>query len=107
MSAKLKIRKGDAVVVVSGKDKGKKGEVLSVIPKENRAIVQGVNVAKRHQKQSQTQEGGIVRKELSVHISNLALEDPKDGQPTRVGYKFLNDGRKVRFARRSGEVIDG
>ncbi len=107
MSAKLKVRKGDAVVVVSGKDKGKKGEVLSVIPKENRAIVQGVNVAKRHQKQSQTQEGGIVRKELSIHISNLALEDPKDGQPTRVGYKTLNDGRKVRFARRSGEVIDG
>ena len=107
MSAKLKVRKGDAVVVVSGKDKGKKGEVLSVIPKENRAIVQGVNVAKRHQKQSQTQEGGIVRKELSIHISNLALEDPRDGQPTRVGYKTLNDGRKVRFARRSGEVIDG
>ena len=107
MSAKLKIRKGDAVVVVSGKDKGKKGEVLSVIPKENRAIVQGVNVAKRHQRQTQTQEGGIVRKELSIHISNLALEDPQDGQPTRVGYKTLNDGRKVRFARRSGEVIDG
>lgn len=107
MPAKLKIRKGDAVVVVSGKDKGRKGEVLSVIPKENRAVVRGVNVVRRHQRQTQTQEGGIVRKELPIHISNLALEDPKDGQPTRVGYRTLNDGRKVRFARRSGEVIDG
>ena len=107
MSVKLKIRKGDSVVVVAGKDKGKRGEVLSVLPKKNRAVVQGVNVAKRHQRQSQTQEGGIVSKELPIDLSNLALEDPKDGKATRVGYKFLKDGRKVRFAKRSGEVIDG
>ncbi len=107
MSVKLKIKKGDSVVVVAGKDKGKRGEVLSVLPKMNRAVVQGVNVAKRHQRQSQTQEGGIVSKELSIDLSNLAHEDPKDGKATRVGYKILKDGRKVRFAKRSGEVIDG
>ena len=105
--AKLKIRKGDHVVVVSGKDKGKHGEVLKVIPSENRAIVQGVSVVRRHQRQTANQEGGIVAKEAPIDISNIALEDPKDGKPTRVGYKFLKDGRKVRFARRSGEVIDG
>ncbi len=106
MATKLKIKKGDSVVVLSGKDKGKRGEVLSVIRKENRAIVQGVNVARRHTRQTQTEQGGIVSKELSIHISNLSLEDPKDGKATRVGYKTLNDGRKVRFAKRSGEVID-
>ena len=105
--AKLKIKKGDHVVVISGKDKGKKGEVLKVVPGENRAIVKGVAVVRRHQRQTPAQEGGIIAKEASIHISNLALEDPKDGKPTRVGYKFLKDGRKVRFARRSGEVIDG
>ncbi len=104
---KVKIRKGDRVVVLTGKDKGKRGEVLRVEPKENRAIVQGVGVVQRHQKQTAQQEGGIVSKEAPIHLSNLALEDPKDGQPTRVGYKFLKDGRKVRFAKRSGEVIDG
>jgi large subunit ribosomal protein L24 len=105
--AKLKIRKGDRVVVITGKDKGKYGEVLKVLPEENRAVVKGVAMVRRHQRQTATQEGGIVSKEAAIHISNLALEDPKDGKPTRVGYKFLKDGRKVRFARRSGEVIDG
>jgi large subunit ribosomal protein L24 len=104
---KLKIKKGDHVVVLTGKDKGKHGEVLKVIPSENRAIVQGVAMVRRHQRQSASQEGGIINKEAPIDISNIALEDPKDGKPTRVGYKFLKDGRKVRFARRSGEVIDG
>ena len=104
--AKLKIKKGDHVVVITGKDKGKKGEVLKVMPEENRAIVKGVAMIRRHQKQTASQDGGIISKEAAIHISNLALEDPKDGTPTRVGYKFLKDGRKVRFARRSGEVID-
>ena len=104
---KLKIKKGDHVVVITGKDKGKKGEVLKVMPDENRAIVKGVSMIRRHQKQTTTQDGGIISKEAAIHISNLALEDPKDGKPTRAGYKFLKDGRKVRFARRSGEVIDG
>ncbi|HSD92021.1 MAG TPA: 50S ribosomal protein L24 [Methyloceanibacter sp.] len=104
---KLKIKKGDHVVVITGKDKGKKGEVLKVLPSENRAIVKGVAMIRRHQRQTATQEGGIIAKEAAIHISNLALEDPKNGKPTRVGYKFLKDGRKVRFARRSGEVIDG
>jgi large subunit ribosomal protein L24 len=105
--AGLKIKKGDHVVVVSGKDKGKKGEVLKMLPTENRAIVKGVSMVRRHQRQSATQDGGIITKEAPIHVSNLALEDPKDGKPTRVGYKFLKDGRKVRFAKRSGEVIDG
>ena len=103
----LKIKKGDHVVVITGKDKGKKGEVLKVMPEENRAIVRGVAVVRRHQRQTASQEGGIISKEAPIHISDLALEDPKDGKPTRVGYKFLKDGRKVRFAKRSGEVIDG
>jgi large subunit ribosomal protein L24 len=104
---KLKIKKGDHVVVITGKDKGKKGEVLKVLPEENRAIVKGVAMVRRHQRQTATQDGGIISKEAAIHISNLALEDPKDGTPTRVGYKFLKDGRKVRFAKRSGEVVDG
>jgi large subunit ribosomal protein L24 len=104
---KLKVRKGDHVVVITGKDRGKKGEVIKVIPAENRAIVRGVAMVKRHQRQTATQDGGIIAKEAAIHISNLALEDPKDGKPTRVGYKFLKDGRKVRYAKRSGEVIDG
>ncbi len=103
---KLKIRKGDYVVVRAGKDKGKGGEVLKMFPEENRAIVQGVNNIKRHQRQTPQQDGGIITREASIHISNLALEDPKDGKPTRVGFKTLKDGRKVRFAKRSGEVID-
>jgi large subunit ribosomal protein L24 len=104
---KLKMRKGDHVVVITGKDKGKHGEVLKMIPAENRAIVKGVAMIRRHQRQTATQDGGIISKEAAIHISNLALEDPKDGKPTRVGYKVLKDGRKVRFAKRSGEVIDG
>jgi large subunit ribosomal protein L24 len=107
MAAKLKIRKGDKVVVITGKDKGKQGEVVRVLPSENRAVVQGVNVVRRHTRQTAAQEGGIIAKEMPIQISNLALRDPKDGKPTRVGYKFLADGKKVRFAKRSGEVIDG
>ena len=84
-----------------------RGEVLKVMPEENRAIVKGVAIVRRHQRQTTTQDGGIIAKEAAIHISNLALEDPKDGEPTKVGFKFLKDGRKVRFARRSGEVIDG
>ena len=105
--AGLKIRKGDRVVVIAGRNKGKKGDVLQVMPKENRALVQGVNMVTRHQKQTQTQEAGRMQKEAPINISNLALEDPKDGKPTRAGWKVLEDGRKVRFAKRSGEVIDG
>ena len=103
----VKIKKGDHVVVLTGKDKGKHGEVLKVMPDENRAIVKGVSMVRRHQRQTASQEGGIIAKEAPIHISNLAIEDPKDGKPTRIGYKFLKDGRKVRFAKRSGEVIDG
>ena len=106
MAVKLKIRKGDKVVVIAGKDKGKQGEVMRVIPAENRAVVGGVNTAKRHQRQSAGQEGGIVRKDMPIQISNLALRDPKDGKPTRVGFKMVGE-KKVRFAKRSGEVIDG
>ncbi len=101
----LKIKKGDRVVVTSGRDKGKHGEVIQVMPSESRALVRGVNIVRRHQKQSASQEGGIISKEGPIHLSNLALEDPKDGNATRVGFKFLEDGRKVRFAKRSGEVI--
>jgi large subunit ribosomal protein L24 len=100
------IKKGDKVVVTTGRDKGKKGEVLKVFPKEDRALVAGVNVVKRHQRQTQTQQGGIVNKESAIHLSNLAHVDPKSGKATRVGFKTLNDGRKVRFAKKSGEVID-
>ena len=105
--ARAKIKKGDHVVVITGKDKGKKGEVLKVLSADNRAIVKGVAMVRRHQRQTAAQDGGIIVKEAAIHISNLAIEDPKDGKPTRVGYKFLKDGRKVRFAKRSGEVIDG
>ncbi|MDX1716866.1 MAG: 50S ribosomal protein L24 [Anderseniella sp.] len=107
MAAKLKIKKGDRVVVLTGKDKGKSGDVVAVMPKENRAVVSGVNVARRHQRQTAGQEGGIISKEMPIHVSNLAHVDPKDGKATRVGYKTLDDGKKVRIARRSGEVIDG
>jgi large subunit ribosomal protein L24 len=102
-----KIKKGDKVVVVSGRDKGRSGEVVRVMPREDRALVRGINVVKRHQKQTMKEEGGIVRKELPIHISNIAIADPKDGKPTRVGFKVLDDGRKVRFAKRSGDLIDG
>lgn len=102
-----KIKKGDKVVVLTGRDKGQKGEVLGVFPKENRALVQGVNMVKRHEKQSQTTTGGIVTREAKIHLSNLAHVDPKTGKPTRVGFKTLKDGNKVRFAKASGELIDG
>ena len=103
---KLKIKKGDNVVVISGRDKGKQGEVLRVFPAESRLVVQGVHVARRHTRQSMGNPGGIVEKELTIHISNVAHIDPTSGKPTRVGYKTLEDGRKVRVARRSGEVLD-
>ena len=102
-----KIKKGNKVVVVSGRDKGRSGEVVRVTPREDRALVRGLNMVKRHQKQTMKEEGGIVRKELPIHISNIAIADPKDGKPTRVGFKILDDGRKVRFAKRSGDLIDG
>ena len=101
-----KIKKGDKVVVLTGRDKGRTGEVVEVRPKEERALVRGVNLVKRHQRQTMNQEGGIIQKEAPVHLSNLALADPKDGKPTRVGFKILDDGRKVRVAKRSGELID-
>jgi large subunit ribosomal protein L24 len=102
-----KIKKGDRVVVLSGRDKGRSGEVVQVRPKEERAIVRGINTVKRHQRQTAKQEAGIITKEAPIHLSNLALADPKNGKPTRVGFKILDDGRKVRFAKRSGELIDG
>ena len=107
MALKFKIRKGDKVVVITGKDKGKQGEIIRMIPDENRALVRGINMVKRHTRQTAGQEGGIISKEMPIQISNLALRDPKDGKPTRVGYKTLSDGKKVRVARRSGETIDG
>jgi large subunit ribosomal protein L24 len=102
-----KIRKGDKVVVLAGRDKGRSGEVIEVRPDDNRALVRGINMVKRHQRQTAQQEGGIISKELAVHLSNIALADPKDGKPTRVGFKVQADGKKVRFAKRSGAEIDG
>jgi len=104
MSAKIK--KGDRVVITTGRDKGKKGEVLKVFPKEERALVSGVNMIKRHQRQTPRAQGGIINKEAPLHLSNIAHVDPKSGEATRVGFKTLGDGRKVRFAKKSGEVID-
>jgi len=103
---KLKIKKGDKVVVITGRDKGKVGEVKKVLPTENRVIVDGVNMVKRHTRPSAGDPGGIVEKEASIHVSNVAYVDPKTDKPTRIGYKTLEDGRKVRYAKRSGEVID-
>jgi large subunit ribosomal protein L24 len=102
-----KIRKGDKVVVLSGRDKGRSGEVIEVRPDEDRAVVRGINMVKRHQKQTAQQEGGIISKEAPVHLSNLAYADPKDGKPTRIGFKVMKDGRKLRIAKRSGVEIDG
>ena len=102
---KMKIKKGDNVVVISGRDKGKRGEVLRVFPDESRLVVQGVHVARRHTKPRMGDPGGIVEKELTIHVSNVAHLDPQSNKPTRVGYKLLEDGNKVRVARRSGEVI--
>ena len=102
-----KIRKGDKVVVLAGRDRGNTGEVLQVMPKDERAIVRGINLVKRHQAQSQRQEGGIITKEATIHLSNLALQHPTTGKPVRVGFKVLEDGRKVRVAKGSGDQIDG
>ena len=106
MAVKLKIRKGDTVTVVAGREKGRTGEVLRTVPGRRRVVVQGVNMVKRHTKPSPASPGGVVEKEAAIDISNVALVDPGDGKPTRVGFRVLEDGRKVRYARRSGEVID-
>jgi large subunit ribosomal protein L24 len=106
MAVKFKIRKGDKVIVRTGRDKGKSGEVLRVLRDEARVLVQGVNMVKRHTRPAAANPGGIIDKEASIHISNVALADPKTGKPTRVGFKLLDGGRKVRIARRSGEAID-
>jgi large subunit ribosomal protein L24 len=102
-----RIRKGDKVVVLTGRDKGRTGEVIQVMRDEDRALVRGIHMAKRHQRQTAAQEGGIISKETPIHLSNLAIADPKDGKPTRVGFKILPDGKKVRVAKRSGAEIDG
>ena len=102
-----KIRKGDNVIVLTGRDRGRRGEVIQVMPDEGRALVRGIHMVKRHQRQTAAQDGGIISKEASIHLSNLAITDPKDGKPTRVGFKILPDGKKVRIARRSGVEIDG
>ena len=106
MAKKIRLRKGDDVVVISGRDKGKTGSILRVLSTKDRVIVDGVNMVKRHTRPSQAQPGGIVDKEAPIHISNVAIADPKDGSATRISYKFLEDGRKVRVSKRSGEVID-
>ena len=105
-----KIRKGDKVVVITGRDKGRTGEVIEVRPNDDRVLVRGINMVKRHQKQTAQQEGGIISKELAVHLSNVAIADPKDGKPTRIGFKFIGTGedrKKIRVAKRSGVEIDG
>ena len=102
-----KIKKGDRVIVTTGRDKGKRGEVRQVMPENGRAIVAGVNLVRRHTRQTAQTEGGIISKESTIHLSNLAILDPKTGKPTRVGFKVLDDGRKVRVARSSGDLIDG
>ena len=102
-----KIRKGDRVIVTAGRDKGKRGEVRQVLPEDGRAIVAGVNLVRRHTRQTPQTEGGIITKESTIHLSNLAILDPKTGKPTRVGFKMLDDGRKVRVAKGSGDLIDG
>jgi len=102
-----KIKKGDKVVVLTGRSKGRTGEVIQVMPKDNRALVRGVNIVRRHQRQTASQEGGVISKEATIDLSNIAVADPKDGKPTRVGFKVLDDGRKVRVAKRSGAEIDG
>jgi large subunit ribosomal protein L24 len=105
-----KIKKGDKVVILAGRDKGRTGEVVEVRRADARALVRGVNIVKRHQRQSASQEGGIISKEASIHLSNIAIADPKDGKPTRIGFKFVGNGvdrKKIRFAKRSGVEIDG
>jgi large subunit ribosomal protein L24 len=105
-----KIKKGDKVVVLTGRDKGRTGEVIEIRPSENRALVRGINMVKRHQKQTAQQEGGIISKEAPIHLSNIAYADPKDGKPTRIGFKFIGQGddrKRIRVAKRSGAEIDG
>ena len=104
--SRLKLKKGDEVIVTAGKDKGKTGEIIKVLPKDSKVVVQGVNMVSRHQRQTKTEEGGIISKEMPLHISNVAMLDPQDGKAVRVGFK-IEDGRKVRIAKRSGDVIDG
>ena len=106
MTIKMKLKKGDQVIVRTGRDKGRKGEIIKMFPDENRALVRGINMVQRHQTQTASQQGGIIAKEAPVDLSNLAIVDPKSGGPARIGYKNLEDGRKVRIARPSGEVID-
>ena len=106
MARKFKIKKGDTVVVLTGRDKGRQGNVLRVMPKEKRVLVQGINMVKRHNRPSQVSPGGITEQEAPIHISNVAHVDPKTDKPTRVGYRVLEDGRKVRYAKRSGEILD-
>ena len=103
---KLKLKKGDKVIVTTGKDKGKTGEITTVFPKENKVIVGGINMVKRHTKPSQESAGGIISKEMPIHVSNVALVDPKTGKAPRIGYKVEKDGHKVRIAKKSGEVVD-
>ena len=102
-----RIKKGDDVFVLTGKDKGRSGSVIKVMPQKDKALVSGINMIQRHQKQTQNQEGGIISREAPIHLSNLALKDPSDGKPTRIGFKTDENGNKVRFAKRSGEIIDG
>ena len=106
MTSKMKIKKGDRVKVIAGRSKGKVGDVLRVLPTESRVVVSGVNMIKRHTKPGRTEQGGIIEREAAIHVSNVALLDPKSEKPTKVGFKFLEDGRKVRFARASGETLD-
>ena len=106
MANKLKIRKGDRVKVIAGRSKGKIGDVLRVLAADQRVVVSGVNVIKRHTKPGRTEQGGIIEREAAIHVSNVAVLDPKTDKPTKIGFKFLEDGRKVRFARGSGETID-
>ena len=101
-----RIRKGDNVVVIAGRDRGKTGEVLRVLPAENRAIVRGINLVRRHQRQTPSAQGGIITKEMPIHLSNISLAEPSDGKPTRIGFRFV-EGRKVRYAKRTGDQIDG
>ena len=102
-----RIRKGDRVIVTAGKDKGRTGEVIRVLPSEDRAVVRGVNVARRHQRQTAREQGGIIAKEMPIHLSNIAIAAPSDGKPTKVAFRVNNDGSKQRVAKRTGEVIDG
>lgn len=102
-----KIKKGDNVIVITGSSKGVTGEVIRVMPKENLALVRGVKMVSRHQKQTANSKGGIIRKESPIHLSDIAIIDPQDGKPTRVGFRFQEDGKKIRYAKRSGELIDG